>query len=254
MARANGFVTGRLKKILGKGITSKNYIRPDSEDGALLHELDGYDDCIVTGADPSNFTSSLKLNNTNSPQPTYMYNRKIVRLTAVAAAETPYNEYAVDPENTCIGDIVVIARKVDVGYGWNSCMDKAIGNPAIVTYKRDSRSCDLQVIHPDMSGTYTFGHQCLDTIDSILKDKSLSFKSGDYNYFLKFPVPLTFVYQLSLEDDSSTLRDILNGDRLLILSEDILTKIRERCPRIIGVLLGHNLLEITSLEENHASN
>lgn len=147
-------------------------------------------------------------------------------------------------EHIVKGDIVKVVRRDNEHLGWFPNMNKFLGEQLTVVGR-----CNYGLILVDNhSRWYEFAFRSLALTEHNLKKTCIK-KIGDVVYKLLYPIPIDHLKEISLGEDRKVLKEIFKEYRKITFEKNGFEQIKEKCPRIIGVLLSYDILYKTQTEE-----
>jgi hypothetical protein len=142
-----------------------------------------------------------------------------------------------------VGDKVKIAYKYPTkDCMWTRTMDKFLGTVAVLnSVNVVSGTVSLTLINGQ---SYTYSLLCIDKCynSNSKASKQLTLNIDNVIYKVESTYPISFLEKYVLDIDFEPLRKIYEGEEFFFINEDLFNKIKDECPRVIGVLLSRGFL------------
>ena len=133
-----------------------------------------------------------------------------------------------------VSKVICFKRYDDMPGGWNDDMDHFIGKPAVVY----DLSNECVILRLPTGTRFSFHYEY---IEEYMQPKNLHIFWRDREFLATNTIDLNFLSMVTLKEDVNVLCKLFNKTNVE-LNINVLNKINEKCPRIIGVLLSNNIL------------
>lgn len=151
------------------------------------------------------------------------------------------------------GDMVYVARKTkNRTHGWIDRMDAVIGHQAKVEH-RSARTFNLSFLYPpNHKGIiYIFDILCLEPLNCETVDKNtLVTNIGNIRYHFNYGIEIGLLKSYALDEDYILLKNLFKDKKYIQINDGWMDKIKNTCPRIIGVLLSNGFMKKNKIKED----